>query len=1151
MRGKISKRLFVFISTSCFLFGASGVEAADVSGSQSGIWDADFSPYIVTGNVTVPDGLTLTIEAGVEVKFNSDRMMIINGTLVAEGTETEHITFTSSQGTPAPGDWRYLSFEGADSGCTLDNCDLSYGGAYAWTCIIGIGSGGSNVQISNSTISHSSAYGIFCYFSGSPTITNCTIHDNASYGIYCSGSSDTPAISNCTIRDNGSYAIRMYANGIEGITGPSTISDNSPNAILVPGGNIDGLGDDSAAWYDHGGYYRFSDDVQVDDGKTLTLNPGITIKLDTVTSMEVLGAIVADGTTDRHITFTSSKGSPAPGDWMALVLQNTDGPCSLDYCDFSYGGYHIIWESMLNISGTGSDVTISNSTLSHSASYGIKCATAGTFRPTITHCTIQNSASYGIYCESTGFPAISDCTISDNGSYPIQMYADGIEGITGSMTFSGNSPDAVRIPGGTVNGLGDDSATWYDHDIYYRFTDDVTVAGGKTLTLSPGVTIKFNTGRRMNIGGTLVAEGTAGQHITITSSQGTPAPGDWYYLAFTGSSECSMNYCDVSYGGYGYGTEGMIQLSSSGPNFTISNSTVSHSWNYGINLGGGAASPTITNCCIFDNADHGVRLSIPPGAVLTNNTIAYNGGDGVRNYGSTSQVTNNIITDNAGYGINGPLSSPTISYNDVWNNASGDYGGVCSAGTGDISADPNYVDASGDDYHLELYSPCMNAGDNGAPSLPGTDFDGESRIIHGSVDMGMDEFDPNIVNANIQASSGNEVLPTFVFGPPDIYTDIFHLENKSSSQVDLPIWTVLASLDPSAVTAENPDGGGDRPPTTAWEYSLSNNDGFDPSDADSVLDPGEIISGIWEFDNPEGAAFSFWADVLSPSAPYKGREAVRSRINGFHYGPVRGSGAPTITGREGGLFFVDDETAEIYAGSSEPGLIIANRFRIDRPVAIREVHFETSGVAEGSHATVVIYDDPTGAAPAPDRSIEVYRAEIILRDGDFQVVDVGAVAVNAGGSPSAAFFAGIEDAVEESYSLGIDLSSPSTGSTYISLDSGESFEPISVYPIIDGNAMIRAIGEDPDQDFDGVPDEFDNCREVYNPVQEDTDGDGIGDACEAWGCGAVPAHRAGGRLLILTSYLFLLSLPLLLVSMLQKKGETRFVAPGQKSSCTS
>jgi len=33
-------------------------------------------------------------------------------------------------------------------------------------------------------------------------------------------------------------------------------------------------------------------------------------------------------------------------------------------------------------------------------------------------------------------------------------------------------------------------------------------------------------------------------------------------------------------------------------------------------------------------------------------------------------------------------------------------------------------------------------------------------------------------------------------------------------------------------------------------------------------------------------------------------------------------------------------------------------------------------------------------------------------------------------------------------------------------------------------------------DFSGIPNEDDNCENVYNPGQEDTDGDSVGDMCD-------------------------------------------------------
>ena len=58
--------------------------------------------------MTVASGMTLTIEPGVTVKFDSGKVLEVEGMLVARGTSSDKITFTSSAASPAAGDWGYI-----------------------------------------------------------------------------------------------------------------------------------------------------------------------------------------------------------------------------------------------------------------------------------------------------------------------------------------------------------------------------------------------------------------------------------------------------------------------------------------------------------------------------------------------------------------------------------------------------------------------------------------------------------------------------------------------------------------------------------------------------------------------------------------------------------------------------------------------------------------------------------------------------------------------------------------------------------------------------------------------------------------------------------------------------------------------------------
>ena len=107
-----------------------------------GTWTADNDPYLIYGDITIPNDSMLTIEPGVLVEFQKHAGLWVQGRLRAAGTETDSIIFTvaDTNGFSQPdtsGGWngiRFIDTPQTNDSSRLEYCRLEYGKAIgdAW-----------------------------------------------------------------------------------------------------------------------------------------------------------------------------------------------------------------------------------------------------------------------------------------------------------------------------------------------------------------------------------------------------------------------------------------------------------------------------------------------------------------------------------------------------------------------------------------------------------------------------------------------------------------------------------------------------------------------------------------------------------------------------------------------------------------------------------------------------------------------------------------------------------------------------------------------------------------------------------------------------------------------------------------------------------
>lgn len=467
--------------------------------------------YLVKGALTIKGTLTIPACTVLRLAPGTTISVAAGGALKLMGGANSKVRVTSSNTTPAAGDWGYIEFTSASS--SNDNeihyAVVEYGGK---------------------------DYGaIFVASDTSVAIDHTTIQNSASYGLQVRSNGHVRGFTDNTITKSATAPVRIDANSVGDLLG-GTYTGNTADVILVDGGTVDR----TAVWKNLGVAYR-ADTIIVKGGATpqkLTVEAGTRLELRPAQNISVGtgGGLHLAGTAAAPVKITSSETSPSAGDWgyVEFLTNSTAADNALEHAIIEYGGgagYGALYVAQ------SASVQITDSTVQHSEDVGLE-----------------------IVSDTSTLRSFTGNTFTDNALGHIRATAN-VVGQIGAGTYAGaGANDAILVNGGTVS----KDATWGAWGVPYRIDASFMVqapAGTATLTVAAGAKIAMGNTTIVTVGnrGVLNFAGTAANHVTVTSAAAAPVTGIWDYIEI-GSLGNAFAYTDISYGGGGGNASGYGQI---------------------------------------------------------------------------------------------------------------------------------------------------------------------------------------------------------------------------------------------------------------------------------------------------------------------------------------------------------------------------------------------------------------------------------------------------------------------------------------------------------------------------------------------------------------------------------------------------------------